>query len=75
MRVLAGRGKKKRKKFRRIWKSSGRRTSGGKTSRRRRTNKRGTRIKKDGESLTSGEYAIYSIGINPKSRGLSGGGR
>ena len=34
-----------------------------------------TGTKKGGESSTSEKYATYSININPKSKGPSGGGR
>ena len=73
MRALAGRGRKKEREFRRFWKFSGEKTSGGRASRRGRTNKRRTGTGGDGKSLTLGEYATYFISINSKNRGLSGG--
>ena len=69
MRVLAGRGRGEGRELRRFWKSSG-----GRASRRGRTNKRGTGTGGGGESSTSEECATYSTGVDPKSRGPSGGG-
>ena len=74
MRALAGRGREEGKELRRLWKSSGGGISGGRASRRGRTNRRGTGTGGSGESLISGECATCSTGVDPKSRGLSGGG-
>ena len=74
MRALAGRRRKEGRELRRLWKSSGGRISGGRASRRGRTNRRGTGIGGGGESSILEKYVIYFIGIDPKSRGSNGGG-
>ena len=75
MRAPAGRKRKEGRELRRLWKSSGGGISGGKASRRGRTNRRGTGTKKGGKSLILKEYATCSISVDPKNRGPSGGER
>ena len=74
MRVLTERERGEGKELRKLWKSSGGGISGGRASRRRRINRKGTGIKRGGKSLTLKKYVIYFIDVNPKSRGLSGRG-